>query len=78
MTVYALERKARLHWHEPTREDDLVAHMFDDKFPAWSICHRIQRWRGFAKAAKRPAIVCQACAKQYDALLSWIPNATRK
>jgi len=78
MTSYAKERKDRLHWYEPTREEKLTAHLFDDKFPAWSICHKIQRWRGFAKVPKRPAIACAACTRQYQALLQWLSHAERR
>jgi hypothetical protein len=77
MTAYAKERQARLHWHEPTQEDHLTAHLFDDRFPAWSICHRIQRARGFVKAAKRPATSCAACAHQYGELLEWIAKSVQ-
>lgn len=72
MTTYAKERKDRLRWHEPTREDCLPAHLFDDKFPAWSVCHRIQHARGFVETSKRPVIACKACSQQYDELLQWI------
>ena len=78
MTAYAKERQARLHWHKPTREDGLIAHLFDDKFPAWSICHRIQQSRGFVEAPKRPAIACAACAHQYGELLEWLEKNSRR
>lgn len=74
----AKERKDRLRWHEPTREENLTAHLFDDKFPAWSICHRIQRWRGFAEVKKRPTTACGACSQQYDELLRWIAKNSRR
>jgi hypothetical protein len=74
----AKERKDRLRWHEPTREENLTAHLFDDKFPAWSVCHRIQRVRGFTEVSKRPATVCGTCLQQYGELLEWIAKNSRR
>jgi uncharacterized Zn-finger protein len=78
MTTYAKERRERLHWHEPTRDEKLIVHLFDERFPAWSICHRAQHSRGYAKVPNRPAVVCAYCSRQYESLLRWISQAERR
>ena len=78
MTTYATERKDRLRWHEPTCGELLTAHLFDDRFPAWSVCHRVQRLRGFVEVPKRPEIACKTCSKQYEELLLWIAKNPKR
>ena len=71
MSMYAKARLDRLHWYQPTKTPHAV-HLFDEEFPAWSICHRMQMFRGYERVAHRPARVCEACEKLYNELLVWV------